>query len=209
MQKIFFPLFFVFSIAKAQENTLKKFEKFAGISSSGFVGLKKEIWFQMGKFAEVGGKYNFYLSQENYISPKINFSYVVFAVEGYFVNQNQKDNFIITPPDVKANSLIFSPIGLGLEYQKVLKRNIVGIGMMGIYTHNLKRKYKIGNSELEEKYFFNKKLNIGLNAVIGFLIPPANFHLDLVLGYLLTSMASNTQFTPFKAGIHLTHGLDK
>lgn len=210
MQRIFLPLLFVFAIANAQENRLKKVEIFAGLSSNGLVGLKNEISFQMGKLAEVGGKYNFYLGQLNYISSTLNFSYSVFDVEGYFINQNQKDNFITTPSDVKVNSLIFSPTSLGLGYQKVLKKNIVGIDIRGVYSPSLKRKYKIGNNELEEKYYFNKKLNIGLEAVIGFLFPSNNnFHLDLFLGYLLTSMASNTQVTPLNAGLRLTQGLGK
>jgi hypothetical protein len=209
MRRVLFLLFIIPQFLEAQESSLKKIEAFTGISFSRPLGIHKEISFQSGIISELGLKYNIHLKGNNYISAGLVYSYSVYNIEGYFSKINSQDNFIITPDNVKVNTIVLAPISINVGYQKVFReKGLFGIESLASYNNKATRRYKVGASELEEKYKLNKKINLSVNGILGVILSAKRtLRLDLLLGASFTSVGANSDFHPFNCGIRFVGGI--
>ena len=121
MKRIFIWLFFLTAIQSQAQNPFRKWEISAGFGFSRPFGTTETISFQSGTLIEIELVKNILLKNNNRIYFGIGSSYQNINIEGYFRKQNENDIFLITPNDVKVNSLVWQPVYLKAGYGGLIK----------------------------------------------------------------------------------------
>jgi hypothetical protein len=190
----------------AHAQTIKNIELFGGFSVSKPLGIPSDISFQSGNGIMLGINYNKNLGKNNYLFIDLTGIYRLYNIEGYFA---ANDQFLITSPTTKTNTLILSPVALGIGYQRSTDSKLLfGSSIQLNYIGTITRSYKEAANETRETYTMQKKMHPALMAFIGFL--PASkkgVHIDLVTDYYFVSMANNVSFHPVSIAIRFTGGL--
>ena len=106
MKRIFIGLLLFSVILSQAQNPFRKWEISAGIGFTRPLGTTETISFQSGTLIEIELVKNFLLNINNRIYFGIGSSYQNINIEGYFRKENENNIFIITPNEVKVNSLV-------------------------------------------------------------------------------------------------------
>ena len=211
MKRILICLLLLTSILSQAQNPFQKWEISAGIGFTRPLGTTEGISFQSGTLIELKLLKNFLLNNNNRIYFGIGSSYQNINIEGYFSKDNENDIFLITPNDVKVNSLVWQPVYLEAGYGGLIKKTLLfGLGTKLNFSTDLIRRFKVDDIKFEETYSFQKKINWGISGSMGFLLSDQSMsRLDFVIDYMLTTMAKNTGYHPLQIGFTYTRGLGK
>ena len=211
MKRIFICLLLFPSILSMAQNPFRKWEISAGVGFTRPLGTTETISYQSGTLIELEVAKNILLKKNNRIYFVIGSSYQNINIEGYFIRENENDHFVITPGNVKVNSMVMQPVFLKAGYGSLIKNSIVfSLGMKLNYTNEINRRFKIDDIKFEETYSFQKKINWGASGSLGFLLSGlSKSRIDFTIDYMITSMANNTGFHPLQIGFRYTRGLGK
>jgi hypothetical protein len=211
MKRIFICLLLFSSLLSHAQNPFRKWEISAGVGFTRPLGTTELITFQSGTLIEMEFVKNFLLKNNNRIYFGIGSSYQNINIEGYFRKENENDIFLITPNNIKVNSLVWQPVYLKAGYGGLIKKSLVfGLGTKLNYSTDLIRRFKTDDIKFEETYSFQKKINWGASGSLGFLLSgQSKSRIDFTIDYMITSMANNTGFHPLQIGFRYTRGLGK
>lgn len=211
MRFIFIILFCLLNLSSStQPPVVKQFEFYGGIGFCKPLRVPDSISFQSGSTVYLGGQVNFNINNNYYIFINANASHDVFNGEGYFINVENKDHFIITENNVKVNSLTLIPLSTGIGIKHSLPKFTIGLSVNAVYNNKTRRFYKVAGEKIDETYSFENKWNLGISGLVGFyLSDKKSYRADFIANYYASSLASNTNFNPIKLGITLTRGFGK